>query len=562
MKKVFAILLVLGFVLPLLAACSTEKDDDDWIGELRDKRTRDGAMLYVQEHRIKKAVPVLLDLIKKRYGTLKAVHTLGIIGDPVAVPILIEEIKGVAKKDSMEHDRMTEQIAMSLGLIGSASAVDTLLWTAENAGEMGRAGAVQALGMIGDPRATQKLIQVVMDGNEKLLIRHYATIALGLIKAKEAADALAYALFVDDESGANLFRDGQLSLLQINGEEAKAALLKAYELKNEDINKLAQTINLKPEWIQIKAINVMGQMRDGRYADFLMGEFEKGAKNEIVYELQAKVMQALSMTPLGKEQLSRLTDFFLKAPPSTEFLNEREIISQVFIRQNYADRLDDVMKVAESGDLTLKNVEGKPTPFSQWCFAAANVVSLLGDHTMADRFDAFVKEGKCKADIFGQPKKTPELLAEFNERMQTAKECGTDMNCYVGKLKSDRWPVVEKSIMALSSTGDKKYMDSILPVMGFNNEQVRQTTEYAVRKLATPEHLPRLIRFWIDQKVAKEYQKITENIGYLIAIHMRDWNYDSPEKRNQVYDEAEKIAGRRSQGKGAVEAELSTDKGL
>jgi len=551
MRKALGMLLIIAFVLPtLLIACSGEKTEADWVDELRDKRTRDNALMYVQQHKTKQAVPALLRLVEKKYGTLKAIYALGIIGDETAVPKLIEELKLVAKKDSMDHDRMTEQLCMSLGMIGATASVDALIWAVDNGGEMGRAGAIQALGMIGDPRATQKLIEVVKNEKEKITIRHYAAIALGKLKADEAADTLVYALLVDDGTGLNLFRDGQLSLIQIGGKAAREALIKGYKLENADAMALVEKYiketkpgapKFKVDWLQIKAINVLGEMRDAGNAPFLMGEFDKGVKDDLVYELFAKVMQSLERTPLGKEDLAKVAKIFLQKPRSTAYLNEREILSRVFIFNNYQDQLNDFMKIAAKGDLTLKNAMGKNQAFSQWCVAAANVVSILGDDKLADEFDAFSKSGKCDAAIWGLKTPVKEILNNFNERMQASKHCKADMACWVKALQSDKWQWREKALYVLGNSSNQAYMDDIIKVMNYPKEEVRAGVLYAVSRLMRTEDMPTLIRFWQDQKINKEFQKITESLGYVLFIKMRELKLDSPNARKELFEKAQKM---------------------
>lgn len=559
MKKALGMLLILSFVLPvILIGCSSEKTEEDWVDELRDKRTRDNALMYVQEHKTKKAVPELVRLVKKRYGTLKAIYALGVIGDTAAVPALIEELKNVAKKDSLDHDRMTEQICMSLGMIGATQAVDDLIWAIDNSGEMGRAGAIQALGMIGDPRATQKVVEVLKNNKEKITIRHYAAITLGRLKAAEAADALVYALIVDDGAGLNLFRDGQLSLIQIGGKAARDALIKGYELKNEDAMALAKEYKLDPVWLQIKIVNVLGEMRDPENAPFLMGEFEKGVKNDLTYELYAKIIQALERTPLKKEDLAKLAKVFLSRPKGTEYLNEREILSRIFIFNNYTEELDDVMKVAESGDITLRNAQGKRQDFSQWCVAAANVVSIHGDETFAERFDAFAKSGKCDAKIWGLKTPVKELLANFNERLKASANCKKDIACWEKQaLTAEKWQWREKALYILANTNDPKYMDIVMKNLTYPKEEVRAAILYAIDKLMRPEDLPMLIRFWQDQKINKEYQKITESIGYVLFIKMREMKLDDPKSRRELFEKAHKLPSTNKTAQKEVTTETS-----
>ncbi len=551
-------------LLMLFTACETEKTEDDWVKELRDRRTRDAALMYVQQHKTKKAVPILLDLVEKRYTTIPSIYTLGIIGDPVAVPKLIEVLKQVAIKDSVDLDRMTEQICMSLGMIGDKAAVDSLLWVLDNAntGEAGRSGAVQALGMIGDKRAEPKLIDIVMDPKQNLVIRHYAAIALGEIKAEKAGEALCYALFVDDETGRNLFRDAQLSMIQIGNQDIVDNLIKCYDLQNEKANELAKSIELKPEWIQIKSVNVMGQMRDERLLPKMLEEFQKGMDNKIVYELFAKVIQAIGVAASPKAE-PVLAKAFMVSPKGTEYLNEKEIIANALIDIGQSEHLDAFMSIAEKGDLNMKNAYGKPDSFAQYCLAAANVVTMLGDASYVDRYKKFLDSGKCKAQIFGWKETTPNMLASFAKRLDAAAECKDDMNCWLGKLKSNDWAVRQKAVYVLANTGDKeKYAKAVLDdTMYFPNEYVRDAVLYFAWKMATPETIPYYYSLWQDQKLNKEFQKVTENLGYVLAWHMREMGLDTPEKKKEIEQKAAEIsAAHKASTKGAAAPSDGTKK--
>ena len=140
-------------------------------------------------------------------------------------------------------------------------------------------------------------------------------------------------------------------------------------------------------------------------------------------------------------------------------------------------------------------------------------------------------------------------MGELNQRVQASKKCGTDLACWVKLLESPKWAEREKAIFVLANTGDKKYMDNIMWTLAFPNEQVRRATAYAIWKLATPDHLPKLLRFWQDQKINKEFQKVTEEIGYVLHIKMRDWNLDGPKERKELFDKVEKLNWKASRKK-------------
>ncbi len=577
MKNAMGLFLLVVFLLPL--ACSMEKTEEDWAWDLYDKRHRDRAMLYIQEHAdnpklVKEALPVLEYLVTKRYGTLKAVFTMGVLKDPVAVPFLLKQLKDVSTKDSEEHDRLTEQICMSLGMIGDKTAVGELIEVVKSdvTGEMGKAGGIQALGAIGDRQAIAPLRAILKDKDQKIQLRHYATISLGKLNASEAADDLAYALFVDDGTGLNLFRDGQTALLRIGGKEMRDALIKLYNFQNKDIYAivdkegeenvkeiigLAKEIGMKPGWVKIKAVEVMGQSRDPELVPFLLEQFKLGAdpKADFDFEVFAKVAQSLGRlaSPAAMEEMYKL---FIVKPPKTEFLNEKEFIAQALMQIGLPqDKLETLMEIVEGGEQTLISpVDGKPTLFPQWPMAAANLLSMLDiEGQFEERFAKVVEEKKINSTVFGLAISTPELMEAFHLRLKMAKECKKNAQCYYNKLKALHthvnaaneskeqkakygkydWAIAERALYSLAHLNAKNLNDALeigmkyIGAKTFETDRVRDAVVFAANKLATKEIVPKLAELQQKTKLDRIAQKASENLGYVLILKRREFNIKS-----------------------------------
>ncbi len=559
MKRITALWVAVAILATLFTACSMEKTEDDYVKDLLDKRTRANALLYVQEHKSRKAVPNLLYLLEKKYWTLRVVDTIGHIGDPVALPKLIDELKIVQTKDSEEHDRLTESLAVAIGRINDPQGVEPLISCVKNAntGPTGKSGCIQGLGLLGDKRGVPEIVRVLHDEKEKITIRHYAAIALGRIKAEEAAMDLVAGLFYDDPaSRLNLFRDAQKALISIGGDKVREALIATYDSAIElpedktfedepkflEVNpKLREwTINVdkqskadnkppfKPVWIRIKILNVLGELQDPKVPEFLVKEFAKG--DDLMYEVFAKLLQAMERTP-SELYVEALLKRFSEKPASTDYLNEKEIMGKVLIASNVSkpEDLAKIWEAAERGEVKLKDLRGQFQEFPQACVAAANVISMQDpDGSYLEKFDEFVKAGKCSKDLFGFPVKTKDLMAQFRNRLAAAKECAKDAGCWVKKLKDKEWGTRERAVYALSNLGDKTKMADLMASGVFRDktEWVRYATLYATRKLAEKKDFMELYDFYRQNKLNKEFQRVTNGIGLYMEAKARDWGID------------------------------------
>ena len=126
-------------------------------------------------------VDPLIILLKSPYqlDREKAADYLGDIGDPKAVPALIE---------SLSDPVISWVAAESLGKIGDKRAVQPLIAALGSDEKWLRRNAATALGLLGDPAAVLPLMKLLSD--RKHDVRQAAAAALGNLGGKESVSAL------------------------------------------------------------------------------------------------------------------------------------------------------------------------------------------------------------------------------------------------------------------------------------------------------------------------------------------------------------------------------------
>ncbi|MBS7270706.1 MAG: HEAT repeat domain-containing protein [Candidatus Freyarchaeota archaeon] len=152
---------------------------------------------------------VLTEILLERPVIRSAASALGKIGDPIAVEPLIRRLyeertileraeklgkmadcSELVEPLKQEIQDARKGAAQALGMIGDPRAVEPLIQTLKDEPGL-RKEVVQALGMIGDPRAVEPLIQTLKDENRE--VREAAAIALARIGDERAVEPLIQA---------------------------------------------------------------------------------------------------------------------------------------------------------------------------------------------------------------------------------------------------------------------------------------------------------------------------------------------------------------------------------
>jgi HEAT repeat protein len=142
----------------------------------------------------RRALPILLDALKKRkdsYYRLTVINAIGDMGDKEAEEPLLQILV-----DDKEYPGPRNAAAMALGRIGAGEAVDPLIRVLEDKKDEkhARVGAAVALGMLKKKKAVEPLISILKDNQEDTQLRISAASSLGNIGDERAIEPLEVAM--------------------------------------------------------------------------------------------------------------------------------------------------------------------------------------------------------------------------------------------------------------------------------------------------------------------------------------------------------------------------------
>lgn len=189
----------------LLDSLEKEKDDvQGFLIEIAKKdsewKIRKDAIKVLGKGKVTQSIKLLHDILLKDHLTVlrkNAAKALGNIGDPIAIPSLIEGLK------TSKDPSIVIEVASSLGMLKATQALDDLLRMLNNKDGEIRENVAQALGIIGDPKAIDPLLKILKDDQEAW-VRGQVAEALGLIGDKRVVPDLIFALENDNGIGVSV----------------------------------------------------------------------------------------------------------------------------------------------------------------------------------------------------------------------------------------------------------------------------------------------------------------------------------------------------------------------
>ncbi|MFW6065291.1 MAG: HEAT repeat domain-containing protein [Planctomycetota bacterium] len=159
------------------ALIETMKDDPD-------EGVRQQAAIALGEFSDQKVVDALLGVLETNDDAVmvEAMSSLSSIGDPAAVEPIIEKVSagGKTRLGAIE----------ALGILGDERAYDTLVQSLQSGNPYVKSAAVTALGNLGDPRAVEHLAKLAQDPEASSNIRMSALRALKKLGTDEAKEAI------------------------------------------------------------------------------------------------------------------------------------------------------------------------------------------------------------------------------------------------------------------------------------------------------------------------------------------------------------------------------------
>lgn len=472
----------------LLSACG-ETDPakpEYWIARLDDAKEGEEAARKLGELRDPKGTAPLIKVLETN-PKLKplAAQSLGMIGDAQAIPALIAALDPEAGAGSDEvtrtKQRANERALIALGELKAKAASEQVLKFYVRARDPNvRQAAIRAMGQIGDPKFVPVLSDIV-EQDENMFLKRIAAEGLGDIGDPAGVDALVWGMYY--EKGASIYPACSFALYQI-GAPAIPALLATLQGKNAKVNKLAEERGFVEGAVAVKAIEVLGDLRAKSAEDAILKQWD-AVKNEVTRPIVRRSV-AMALAQLGGGRAVALLGKNAAEPAA----DMRQIIVDALNELSDRAALPALLAAAKTGDDEAKRI-------------AFQAFTRLGDSREFAAASALAKGNEA----FGK-----ELV-----RLQAAKECGENFDCWLGKLRDKDPKVRERAALALGRLGDKKAGEALAAAVKDDNLEARYAIVWALHRAGSPGQVAALEKVYAAEKGQLYYVRVNEYLRRLIV---------------------------------------------
>jgi HEAT repeat protein len=421
-------------------ACQGDPNDPmTWAKQLKDLRNQKEALDHLANmdvERARPAVPALMDLYNdaKRPEFLEA---LARYNDPRTKQIMIDAL------DYTDDDFDRATIAAGvLGEMKATDAVPQLIAAAEkplpikSRANSARIAAMRSLVKIGDKRAVPTLmkIQTTSADEQDFLLNQRAALGLAEFRDPQAIPALIKGLFMTGR-GTGIFQECRLALVRI-GQPAVDPLIALLKEQNPEVQEMAKQYKfdeVTPGVVPHKAAILLGDLRAKKAVGALTERLHQKARGD--EHRSALIALGYIATPAAVDAiLANLKD--AKVDPA-----ERASAADALYLSGDRRAVPTLLEVAKSGYVKSGGEQASDLRAS----AAIALARIAGPETY-DAFKDLADKETAAAGVFGMAL----------DRMQVAKECKDDINCYGKTLKDPSWTRAEKAAFAIAFSGNAK----------------------------------------------------------------------------------------------------------
>ncbi|HVY36892.1 MAG TPA: HEAT repeat domain-containing protein, partial [Polyangia bacterium] len=299
-----------------------------------------------------------------------------------------------------------------------------------------RIAAMRALVKIGDKRAVPTLMKILTTSADEqdFLLNQRAALGLAEFKDPQAIPALIKGLFMTGR-GTGIFQECRLALVRI-GQPAVDPLIALLKEQNPEVQEMAKQYKfdeVTPGVVPHKAAILLGDLRAKKAVPALIERLHEKAKGD--EHRSALIALGYIATPQAVDAiLADLKD--AKADPA-----ERASAADALYLSGDRRAVPVLLEVAKSGYVK----SGGENASDLRASAAIALARIAGPETY-DAFKALVDKETAAAGVFGMAL----------DRMQVAKDCGEDINCYGKTLKDPSWTRAEKAAFAIAFSGNAK----------------------------------------------------------------------------------------------------------
>jgi len=346
--------------------------------------------------------------------------------DKALVKAMIEAIdfSVPAGKDAetKEKNRLNTKIAEALGKFNDPDGVEPLVRLLRARDNYVQLAAVRSLGAMRATNAVDALIDVADKHDNNFMVKN-SIIALGEIGDPKAVPELIKMMFF--ERGVSFYREASFALFEL-GKPSVQPLIDTYDGKNPVIS----TMKLDAAVVPAKIAMVLGDVADpaGIPVIHKVMAFDEAQSSMGMGPLaKANAVRALGL--LGdKSAVPDLLKGILDIDVSTrEFptealglIGDRGVLPELWKACNHEPFFADCKKGGYE-DQACQNSEPEVRQLSTEWF------TRLADGSWLDKYKKMLDETKDP--------KVKEMLTPDMVRLEVAKECGSNKDCWLGKLK-------------------------------------------------------------------------------------------------------------------------------
>ena len=475
------------------------------VEELRKSKNMGDAMLPVlAKHLGSDKSPEVKASIARMLGEVKATSTVDALIDAIDM--------GASDSDAKT---MNKEIAVALGNIGDPKGVSALVKLLGTKDNYTIIAAMDALGTMKAKDGYDGLYRIAMDDTAEPFINKKAIMALGELGDARAVPGLVKRMFTE-RKGISFYMESSFALYQI-GQPAADAVYPIVGNEDPELIKWAESNNIKPVALPLKASQVVGDFHDMRAEKALIGMLNaKVDFDDIKLLMRMKAADALGRLR-SKEGAKAIAPLVLEEEP-----NARREYVWALSRIGSAEALPKLIESASKGswDARAQSLRGIGMLGGEKELAALEKIQKDEKKLIEDECKA--NEVECK-DVDAQVTKHGETYAKYKKLLEAARDT-KDAAGWLKLLDSSEEQIRERAAYEIGRSQNaavagelmgklrEKNLDTRLAIIQAIDWLVHDSKEAAAKAKAA---LPELQKQLAEEKGKTEFVKVNEDLRRL-----------------------------------------------
>lgn len=434
MRNLFFVVVAVSLAVSLSGCKGDPSKPEYWEKAIGGAKNKKDKLRRIDDLRSLKGLDKsFLPVIHKRLAEEKApevkgrlAQILGEIKDPSSIEPLTDAVDWTAAEGDSKG--MNKEIATALGNIADPKAAPTLLKCLNLKDNYTIIAAIDGLGEMKAKEATEPLIKFARDENTEPFLSKKAIQALGNIADPAATDALVDMMF-RERRGVSFYVESSYALYQI-GESVGPKLIPVLEGTDKERFEWAKKNNILAPALTAKAAQVLGDLHEMKAEKGLLSALKFNSEMmDIKLFVRIRAADALGRlrSQAGAKELSNM----LEEGEGTA----REEYVRALVRIGGRDAIPNLIKTGSKGswDARQESMEG---------------VAMLGDDRELPQFNKWFEDeeklftAECKedsevkgcADVAKGVQDHKDKIAKWRKILDAAKECKSEAPCWAKKL--------------------------------------------------------------------------------------------------------------------------------